>query len=172
MPRALPPPALCQAAKLAARAELLAAGTAAELSRGGGERRAAERTDPGLCTLSRRRGCPAHTAAPRPKGSLCRSCARTGGFHRRCRLRWVPTAATLQVGTPRGSRSACTAAGQWVPGQAAGCASLFPGTAGQGSVLGGKGRRLQREPACGRLRPAHCLSWCSPVHPRVPRCQL
>lgn len=39
---------------------------------------------------------------PWPKGSLHQSCARAGGFHGRCWPRWVPSAATCQVVSPKG----------------------------------------------------------------------
>jgi len=63
----MPSPVPCRAAKLVVPAELPAAGTAAGPSRGDEERRVAWRMDgwmdPGLCTLSRGRGCPAHRGA-------------------------------------------------------------------------------------------------------------
>lgn len=101
--------------------------------------------------------CPAGVGArfvlwyPIRRGPCAETVARAGGFHRCCRSRWVPAAATLQVGSPWGKAGvAALCDGRWVPGWAAGSASLFRGAAGQGSVPGGKGERLQA-PTCAQL---------------------
>lgn len=83
-------------------------------------------------------------------------------FHGCHQLRWVPAAATLQVGS-----LGDTTDGRWVPGWVAGWVSLFPSAAGQGSIWGGKGRRLQGELTHGRLRPAHRVSC---THPGTQGC--
>lgn len=85
--------------------------------------------------------------APHPKGSLRRNCCQGRGFPRAL----GHCSSHAPGGIPLGeSRGGCIVAGRWVPGWAAGSASLFPGTAGQGSVPGGKGEWLQA-PTCAQL---------------------
>lgn len=112
--------------------------------------------------------CPAGVGArfvlwyPIRRGPCAEAVARAGGFHRRCRSRWVPAAATLQVGSPWGKAGVAALwlgdgfpGGQWV---LRACSAALPA---RGAC------RVGKASGC-RLRPAHSLSWCSPVHPRVP----
>lgn len=95
---------------------------------------------------------------PIRRGPCAETVARAGGFHGR----WVTAAATLQVGSPWGKAGVAVLwLGDGFPGgqrvlRACSLALLARGVCRVGKASG-----------C-RLRPAHSLSWCSPVHPRVP----